>query len=46
MRHQSFAMVQRYAHLSPDTLRRAVMTLETGIRAAADKGNMLRLGDR
>jgi len=36
MGHQSFAMVQRYAHLSPDTLRRAVKTLEAGMAKAAD----------
>jgi len=43
---QSFAMVQRYAHLSPDTLRRAVKTLESSMRAATATGNMVRLGDR
>ncbi|KUG30007.1 integrase [hydrocarbon metagenome] len=32
MGHQSFAMVQRYAHLSPDTLRRAVRALEKGMK--------------
>ncbi|MFZ5812960.1 MAG: hypothetical protein ACOY4F_13035 [Thermodesulfobacteriota bacterium] len=46
MGHQSFAMVQRYAHLSPDTLRRAVMALETGMRAAAATGTVERLGER
>jgi len=40
MGHQSFAMVQRYAHLSPDTLRRAVKTLETGMRQATAKRNV------
>jgi len=46
MGHQSFAMVQRYAHLSPDTLRRAVKTLESSMRAATATGNVVRLGDR
>jgi len=45
MGHQSFAMVQRYAHLSPDTLRRAVTTLEAGMEKAKDK-KLVRLGDR
>jgi integrase len=46
MGHQSFAMVQRYAHLSPDTLRRAVRALETGMRRATATGNVVRLGER
>jgi integrase len=46
MGHQSFAMVQRYAHLSPDTLRRAVIALENGMREATATGNVVRLGER
>jgi len=34
MGHQSFAMVQRYAHLSPDTLRRAVKNLEASMKTS------------
>ena len=44
MGHQSFAMVQRYAHLSPDTLRRAVKGLEAGMDAARAGGKVVRLG--
>ncbi|WP_029461187.1 tyrosine-type recombinase/integrase [Solidesulfovibrio alcoholivorans] len=47
MGHQSFAMVQRYAHLSPDTLRRAVKGLEAGMDAAkARDKKVVRLGDQ
>ncbi|MDQ7832776.1 MAG: site-specific integrase [Desulfovibrionaceae bacterium] len=46
MGHQSFAMVQRYAHLSPDTLRRAVIALEKGMHAATATGNVVRLRER
>jgi len=45
MGHQSFAMVQRYAHLSPDTLRRAVTTLEAGMEQARNK-KVTHPGDR
>lgn len=37
MGHSSLSMTERYAHLAPDTLRRAVMTLENGIAIAAKK---------
>ena len=43
MGHQSFAMVQRYAHLSPDTLRRAVKGLEAGMDKARAGGTVVRL---
>lgn len=43
MGHQSFAMVQRYAHLSPDTLRRAVKGLEAGMDKARAGGKVVRL---
>jgi integrase len=43
MGHQSFAMVQRYAHLSPDTLRRAVRGLEAGMDKARAGGKVMRL---
>lgn len=46
MGHGTMAMTERYSHLAPDTLRRAVRTLENGMRAATGKGSMLRLGDR
>lgn len=46
MGHGTIAMTERYSHLAPDTLRRAVKTLESGMRAATDKVNMVRLGDR
>lgn len=37
MGHQTLAMTERYSHLSPDKLRRAVKTLEAGIEQAAEK---------
>ncbi len=46
MGHGTIAMTERYSHLAPDTLRRAVRTLENGMRTATATGNAVRLGDR
>jgi len=37
-------MVQRYAHLSPDTLRRAVMALEKGMKKVKNE-KLARIGE-
>lgn len=37
MGHQTLAMTERYSHLSPDKLRRAVKTLEAGIEKATEQ---------
>ncbi|PSH02654.1 MAG: integrase [Acidobacteria bacterium] len=37
MGHGNLSMTERYSHLSPDKLRRAVKTLEAGIEKAAEK---------
>jgi integrase len=38
MGHGTLAMTERYSHLSPDKLRRAVKTLEAGMDAAKSQG--------
>lgn len=43
MGHESQAMTQRYAHLAPDSLRRAVKTLEAGM-AKAKGEKIVRIG--
>lgn len=37
MGHGNLSMTERYSHLSPDKLRRAVKTLEAGIEKASEK---------
>ncbi|MGE4194633.1 MAG: tyrosine-type recombinase/integrase [Pseudodesulfovibrio sp.] len=37
MGHGTLAMTERYSHLAPDTLRRAVRTLEAGLKKGAAK---------
>ena len=45
MGHGNLVMTERYAHLAPDKLRRAVKTLEAGMDAAkAAAGKVVRLG--
>jgi len=46
MGHGTLAMTERYSHLAPDTLRRAVRTLENGMRQATATGNVVRLVER
>ena len=47
MGHGTLAMTERYSHLSPDKLRRAVKTLEAGMDAAKSRDKkVLRLGDQ
>jgi site-specific recombinase XerD len=46
MGHGTLAMTARYSHLAPDTLPRAVKTLESGMREAEGKGDVMRLGER
>ena len=43
MGHGTLAMTERYSHLSPDKLRRAVKTLEAGIDKARAGGKVVRL---
>jgi integrase len=45
MGHGTLAMTERYSHLSPDKLRRAVKTLEAGMDKAKARGKVVRLGD-
>lgn len=45
MGHGTLAMTERYSHLSPDKLRRAVKTLEAGIEKAASAKKVVRLGN-
>jgi integrase len=44
MGHGTLAMTERYSHLSPDKLRRAVKTLEAGMEKAARDKKVVRLG--
>ncbi len=46
MGHGTLAMTERYSHLSPDKLRRAVKTLEAGMEKAARSKKVVSLGDR
>ncbi|WP_029459927.1 tyrosine-type recombinase/integrase [Solidesulfovibrio alcoholivorans] len=46
MGHGTLAMTERYSHLSPDKLRRAVKTLEAGMEKAARNKKVVHLGDR
>jgi integrase len=43
MGHGTLAMTERYSHLSPDKLRRAVKTLEAGMEKAKSGGKVVRL---
>jgi len=46
MGHGTLAMTERYSHLSPDKLRRAVKTLEAGMDKARAGGKVVRLGEK
>lgn len=44
MGHGTLAMTERYSHLSPDKLRRAVKTLEASMDKTKTRGKVVRLG--
>ena len=44
MGHGSITMTERYSHLAPDTLRRAMKSLEAGMDKARASGKVVRLG--
>ena len=46
MGHGTLAMTERYSHLSPDKLRRAVKTLEAGMDAAKARGKVVKIGEK
>ncbi len=46
MGHGTLAMTERYSHLSPDKLRRAVKTLEAGMNKAKAGEKVIRLGEK
>lgn len=46
MGHGTLAMTERYSHLSPDKLRRAVKTLEAGMNTAKAGEKVIRLGEK
>lgn len=46
MGHGNLAMTERYSHLAPDKLHRAVKTLEAGMEKAARNKKVVHLGDR
>lgn len=46
MGHGTLTMTERYSHLSPDKLRRAVKTLEAGMDAAKTRGKVVRIGEK
>jgi len=46
MGHGTLAMTERYSHLSPDKLRRAVKTLEAGMDTAKARGNVVRINGK
>lgn len=46
MGHGNLAMTERYSHLAPDKLHRAVKTLEAGMEKAARNKKVVSLGDR
>ncbi|WP_029461224.1 tyrosine-type recombinase/integrase [Solidesulfovibrio alcoholivorans] len=46
MGHSTLAMTERYSHLSPDKLRRAVKTLEAGMNTAKAGEKVIRLGEK
>ena len=43
MGHGSITMTERYSHLAPDTLRRAMKSLEAGMEKAKSDGKVVRL---
>lgn len=45
MGHGTLAMTERYSHLSPDKLRRAVKTFEAGMDAAKARGKVVKIGE-
>ena len=45
MGHRTLSMTERYSHLSPDSLRRAVKGLETGSAARTEESKVVGLGD-
>ncbi|EFL50925.1 integrase family protein [Solidesulfovibrio fructosivorans JJ]] len=45
MGHRTLSMTERYSHLSPDSLRRAVKGLEAGIAAKSEEPQVLTMGD-
>ena len=45
MGHGSLSMTERYSHLSPDKLRRAVKTLEAGMDKARANKKVVRIGN-
>jgi integrase len=46
MGHGNLSMTERYSHLAPDTLRRAVKTLEAGMAKSARSKKVVSLEDR
>lgn len=46
MGHGTLAMTERYSHLSPDKLRRAVKALEAGMNTARAGEKVIRLGEK
>ena len=46
MGHGTLAMTERYSHLSPDKLRRAIKTLEAGMDAAKAQDNLVRINGK
>ena len=46
MGHGTLAMTERYSHLSPDKLRRAVKTLEASMDKTKAGGKVVRLGEK
>lgn len=46
MGHGTLAMTERYSHLSPDKLRRAVKTLEAGMNTAKAGEKVILLGEK
>lgn len=46
MGHGTLAMTERYSHLSPDKLRRAVKTLEAGMDVAKARGKVVKIGEK
>ena len=46
MGHGTIAMTERYSHLSPDRLRRAVKTLESGMDRAKQKRKVVHIGEK
>jgi integrase len=45
MGHRTLSMTERYSHLSPESLRRAVKGLEAGIAAKSEETQVLTMGD-